>query len=437
MEINVGVISLGCSKNLVDTEVILGNLSRMGYKITNKVENADVLIINTCGFIDKAKQESIETILEMAEYRMKGKCRALLVIGCLAERYKDDIIKEIPEVDAVLGVNNYPQITEVLKDLLRLNSTNCCIYTEDYAHRLRSTPPHMAYLKIAEGCDNHCTYCVIPSIRGRYRSRKMESILEEAGYLGSQGVKELIVIAQDTTRYGMDIYGKAMLGELLKKLCKVEGIKWVRLMYAYPDSITDELIEVMAGEQKICKYIDLPIQHISSSILKAMGRRGTSSRVKETIAKLRRAMPEVAIRTSLIVGFPGETEHEFEELYKFVEEIRFDRLGVFAYSKEEGTPAAKLQKQIPASIKKSRQSKVMRLQKQISKEINQSFIGKELDVLIEGETCNGGYFGRTHRDAPEIDGIIYVKSKRILKEGSMEKVKIKKASQYDLSGGVS
>ncbi len=436
MDISIGVVSLGCPKNLVDTEVVLGSLMRQGYKIVNRAETADVIIVNTCGFIDKAKQESINTILEMAEYRMKGRCRALIVIGCLAERYKDDIYKEIPEVDAVVGLKQYPEIHEVIRTLAsHENREEPLLIVDDYIHRLRSTPRHLSYLKISDGCDNRCSYCVIPSIRGRYRSRNMEDIVDEARHLANHGVRELVLVAQDTTRYGADIYGKLRLAELLRMLCKVDDIEWLRVMYAYPDSVTDELIEVMAGEDKVCKYIDLPIQHISDKVLKAMMRRSSGSQIRDIIGKLRDSIPEIAIRTSVIVGFPGETENDFNQMLEFVRETEFDRLGVFTYSREEGTPASKLPDQVPYKVKRSRQSGIMKVQREISKKLNERFIGKTLDVLIEGRIGPNKYFGRTYRDAPEIDGIVYVKSRRELNSGNIESVRITRASQYDLTGG--
>lgn len=436
MNINIGVVSLGCSKNLVDTEIILGSLSRNGFKIINKAENADVIIINTCGFVHDAKQESINTILEMAYHRTKGRCRALIVIGCLAERYKKEIYKEIPEVDAVVGINQYEEIPEIIRGLVNRNEIkNKILNMNDYIGRLRSTPPFLSYLKISDGCSNKCSYCVIPSIRGPYKSRTMEDIIAEAEHLSKNGVRELVIIGQDTTRYGIDIYGELRLAELLRKLCRIEGIQSLRILYAYPDSITDELIEVMASEDKICKYIDMPIQHISENMLKAMARKSTGKQIKTVINKLRERIPGITIRTTLIVGFPDETEQDFEELLNFVEKTRFDRLGVFTYSKEEGTPAARLHNQIPFKIKKSRQSKIMKLQRQISKSINQEFIGKTLDVLVEGKTNTNKYFGRTYRDAPEIDGLVYIKSSEELKIGNYYPVKIARATQYDLIGG--
>ncbi len=437
MDIKIGVVSLGCPKNLVDTEVILGNLSGYGYKIINNAEHADVIIVNTCGFIDKAKQESINSILEMAEHRTKGKCRALMVIGCLAERYKEEIYKEIPEVDAVVGIKEYAQIIEIINGLLKLNDDKKrLLFVDDYIHRLRSTPPFISYLKIAEGCDNRCSYCVIPSIRGSFRSRSIDDILEEARHLQNHGVKELIIVAQDTTRFGADIYGEPKLAELLSKLCRIDGIEWIRFLYAYPDSLTDELIEVIADEDKICKYLDFPIQHISDKILNTMGRRSSSSQIKEVIGKLRERIPSIAIRTSVIAGFPGETEEDFNKLVNFIEEIKFDRLGAFTYSKEEGTQAAKFAEQVPYKVKKSRQSRIMKIQRQISKSRNQQMVGQTLKVLIEGKIQGSDYFGRTYRDAPEIDGIVHVKSSKQLRPGNFENVMITKASQYDLAGRV-
>lgn len=434
----IGVVSLGCPKNLVDTEVILGNLVRYGFQIVNSPHDADVIIVNTCGFIDSAKQEAINTILEMSEYRTKGKCRALIVIGCLVERFKNQIIKEIPEIDAVVRIKEYPEIIEIIKGLLNIKKyEKNTLLVDDYINRLRSTPPSIAYIKIAEGCDNRCSYCVIPNIRGAYKSREFDEILREARHLASQGVKELTIIAQDTTRYGIDLYGKYRICELLNEMSKISGIEWIRLMYAYPESLSDELIETMAKNDKICKYIDLPIQHINDEILKQMKRRSTTKQIKNLVSKLKEKIPDISIRTSLIVGFPGETNEQFEELYEYVKQERFDRLGVFTYSKQKGTPSSKMASQIPLQVKKSRYSKIMRLQNQISTEINRQFIGKEMQVLIEGTTSRGNYyFGRTYRDAPEIDGFVYIKTKKKLVPGTIDKVKINKATQYDLYGGI-
>jgi ribosomal protein S12 methylthiotransferase len=438
LDINIGVVSLGCSKNLVDTEIIMGSLSKYGCKIMNKAENADVIIINTCGFVHDAKQESINTILEMSQYRTKGNCRALIVIGCLAERYKNEIYKEIPEVDAVVGIKQYEEIPEIIKGLINYDDKkNKILDMNDYMSRLRSTPPFLSYLKISEGCSNRCSYCVIPLIRGPYKSRTMDDIIEEAKHLSNNGVRELVIVAQDTTRYGIDIYGKLKLAELLKKLCQIEGIQSLRLLYAYPDSITDELVEVMATEDKICKYIDMPIQHISENMLSAMARKSTGKQIREVINKLRQRIAGITIRTTLIVGFPGETEEDFTQLLNFVEETRFDRLGVFTYSREEGTPAAKMNNQIHYKVKKSRQSKIMKVQKEISKSINKGFIGKTLNVLVEGKTNTNRYFGRTYRDAPEIDGIVYIKASAGINIGNYYPVEITRATQYDLVGGIS
>jgi ribosomal protein S12 methylthiotransferase len=439
MNINVGVISLGCPKNLVDTEIVLGNLSKTGYKITNDPKVSDVIIINTCGFIDSAKQESINTIIEMAEYKKSGKCRALIVIGCLAKRYKDEIYREIPEVDSVLAMNEYESLSEIIDQHVNFNSTGkrAKLEPENYLLRMRTTGSHMAYLRISDGCDNCCTYCAIPSIRGRYISRTIESILEEANLLAKQGVKELIVVAQDTTKYGKDLYGKSKIVELLKELCKIDGFIWIRLLYAYPDSVTDELIDLMASEEKICRYIDLPIQHISDSILKRMGRRCTSQEIIKVIEKLRKKIPDIVIRTSIIVGFPGETEEDFEKIVEIVQTIKFDKLGVFSYSKEEGTPAAKFPDQIPYQVKTKRRSIIMKLQRGISKEINVSCIGRSLDVLIEGQSDLNSYYGRSYKDAPDIDGIVKVKTKaKKIKIGSVQKVRIIDAGEYDLIGEI-
>ena len=438
MDINIGVVSMGCSKNLIDTEIIMGSLSEYGCKIINKAENADVIIINTCGFVHDAKQESINTILEMAQYRTKGKCRALMVIGCLAERYKNEIYKEIPEVDVVVGIKQYEDIPEIIKGLIKHDDKkNRILNMDNYIGRLRSTPPFLSYLKISEGCSNRCSYCVIPLIRGPYKSRTMDDIIAEAEHLSNNGVRELVIVAQDTTRYGIDIYGELKLPELLKKLCQIEGIQSLRLLYAYPDSITDELVEVMVSEDKICKYIDMPIQHISDNMLNLMARKSTGKQIREVINKLRERIPGITIRTTFIVGFPGETEEDFTELLNFIEETRFDRLGVFTYSREEGTPAAKMSNQIPYKVKKSRQAKIMKVQKEISKSINKGFIGKTLKVLVEGKTNTNKYFGRTYRDAPEIDGIVYIKSSTEINIGNYYPVEITRATQYDLVGGIS
>lgn len=437
MSIKIGVISLGCSKNLVDTEIILGNLARYGFQIVNNAQDADVIIVNTCGFIDKAKQESVNTILEMAEYRTKGKCQALIVIGCLVERYKSDIIKEIPEVDAVVGIKDYGEIIEIIKGLLKIKKyERNILLVDDYINRLRSTPPSVAYLKIAEGCNNRCSYCVIPAIRGAYKSRKIEDIIKEAEHLADKGVKELTVIAQDTTKYGIDIYGEYKLPELLRKISEIENIKWIRLMYAYPESVTDELIDIMANEEKICKYLDLPIQHINDRVLKSMNRRSTGKQIRQLIKKIKFRIPEIALRTSVIVGFPGETEEEFNELYEFIKEEQFDRLGAFAYSREEGTPAAGMKEQLSYKTKKERYSRIMKIQNNISRAKNEKFIGRDMEVLIEGTTTKGSYFGRTFRDAPEIDGFLYIKSKKALIPGEIENAKIIKATEYDLFGGI-
>lgn len=437
MNIKIGVVSLGCSKNLVDTEVTMGYLEKNGCEIVSDPTDAEAIIINTCGFIESAKQESINTILEMSEYKNTGNCKALIIMGCLAQRYKEEIIKEIPEVDAVISLSEYPNIPQIINDALKISSYNINeLNPDDYINRLRSTQKFISYVKISDGCDNNCTYCVIPSIRGPYKSRTIESITEEAKFLAKEGVKELIIIAQDTTKYGIDIYGEVKLVELLKELCKIDGIQWIRLLYAYPDSIDERLIDLMGSEKKICKYIDIPIQHINNRILRAMGRRTSTERIKEVISKLRTKMPEIAIRTSLIVGFPGETEEEFSELLSFVEETKFDKLGVFTYSKEEGTPAARMSNHVLSKEKKKRHSKIMKIQKSISKEINKNMIGKRLVVLIEQEIEDGVYVGRTYRDAPEIDGIVYVSSKTKLIQGDLVNTTIIKSNQYDLIGEV-
>ena len=409
---NVGFISLGCSKNLVDTEMTIGLFKNHNYNIVTTPVNADVIVINTCGFIASAKEEAINTILEMANYK-KNRCKYLIVMGCLVQRYKEDLEKAIPEVDLWIKYNEYntiwEQIENVIAPLDKSNNYNCPEEL-NFLDRVVSTGKNYAYLRIAEGCSNHCTYCAIPSIRGPFVSRKLEDILEEAKKLADNGIKEIIVIAQDTTKYGIDIYGKPMLAILLEELCKIEKIKWIRFLYAYPETITDELIQTVKNNDKICKYFDIPIQHISNSVLKKMNRKSNGESIRNLLAKIRKEIPSVILRTTVIVGFPGETKEDFEELYNFIKDVKFDRLGAFSYSKEEGTPASRLPDQIHPMTKKSRYNKIMKLQQEIAAEKLKSQVGKELEVLIETKTFDSKYYaGRSYMDVPDIDGLIYKK----------------------------
>lgn len=436
--IKVSMASLGCSKNLIDSEQMLGLLEQSGYEIVENEEDADILIVNTCTFIESAKMESIECILELAQYKKTGHCKYLIVTGCLAQRYKEQILSELPEVDAVIGTNEYDKIADVIRSLdeeqeKRLFCAETPLLCE--TSRLRSTPGYTAYLKIAEGCDNHCTYCVIPSIRGRYRSRRMEDIISEAKELAADGVKELVVIAQDTTRYGKDLYGEYRLAELLRELCHIDNIEWVRVHYCYPEIVTDKLIDVFAEESKLCNYFDIPIQHCSDGILKRMGRRTNKKQITELIAQIRHRLPDAVIRTSLIVGFPGETEEEFEELRQFVEETKFDRLGVFAYSREEDTPAYDMDNQIDEEEKERRRELLMMVQSEISQQLNEDKIGGTVRVLVEGkDEIIKSYYGRTYADSIEIDGKVFFKSDKPLKEGDFASVKIEQVLEYDLFG---
>ena len=431
---NVGFVHLGCSKNLVDTEMAIGLFKENGYKIVNNEEEADVLVINTCGFIGPAKEEAINTILEMAEYKKK-RCKYLIVMGCLVERYKEELSKAIPEVDLWIKYSSYSTIWEQIETILKSEKENK--NNLDFLDRVITTGNNFAYLRIAEGCSNFCTYCAIPKIRGPFVSRKMEEVIEEAKKLVNEGYEELIIIAQDTTKYGIDIYGESKLAELLKELCKIEKLKWIRFLYAYPETITDELIEVVKNEDKICKYFDIPIQHISNSVLKRMNRKSNGETIRTLIKRLRKEIPGVVIRTTVMVGFPGETKEDFEELYDFVKEARFERLGAFSFSKEEGTPAEKLKDQIHPMTKKSRYNKIMSLQQKIASETQQEMVGKELEVLIETKTFDGKYYvGRSYREVPDIDGLIYIEMVDKALEGKFVKCKITKASGYDLIGEI-
>ncbi|MDD5901496.1 MAG: 30S ribosomal protein S12 methylthiotransferase RimO [Lachnospiraceae bacterium] len=432
-------VSLGCDKNLVDSEYMLGLLRDAGHTLTDVEEDAEVIVINTCCFIHDAKEESIETVLEAAEFKRSGRCKVLIVTGCLAERYRSEIMEEIPEVDVILGTASFDAVAKAIASAQ--NGTKTEVYKEltylplPETKRVNTTCGYTAYLKIADGCEKFCTYCVIPSIRGKYRSVPMERILEEAKQLAEDGAKELILVAQETTLYGVDLYGKKMLPELLRKLCAIEGPRWIRLLYCYPEEITDELITVMKEEKKICRYLDLPIQHASDTVLKRMGRRTTKKELVRLIKKLRRNLPGIVLRTSLIAGFPGETEEEHEELLSFVKEMRFDRLGVFTYSKEENTPAAKMKGQIPAREKRRRQKAIMKCQQQIAFENARERIGKRYEVLIEGKMPQEDvYLARTYMDAPNIDGYLFVESKEHYESGEFVKVKITGARGYDLIG---
>ena len=432
-------VSLGCDKNLVDTEVMLGLLDKRGWQITDDETQADVIVINTCCFVHDAKEESIQTILEMAEYKKTGSLKALIVTGCLAQRYQEEIVKEIPEVDAVLGTTSYDKIADAIDGALE---GNVSIELADVdalplveTKRLVTTGGHYAYLKIAEGCDKHCTYCIIPKIRGNYRSVPMERHLEEAADLAEQGVKELILVAQETTLYGRDIYGEKSLHKLLRELCRIKGIRWIRILYCYPEEIDDNLIQVMKEESKICHYLDLPIQHANNEILKRMGRRTSKEQLIAIIEKLREAIPDITLRTTLITGFPGETKEQHEELMEFVDQMEFDRLGVFTYSPEEDTPAAEMPRQVPEEVKEERQAEIMELQQEIAFEQAEDMIGREVLVMIEGKVADeDAYVGRTYKDAPNVDGLIFVNTDEELMSGDFARVKITGALEYDLIG---
>lgn len=430
---NVGFVSLGCSKNLVDTEMMIGLFKNNNFKIVNNPKEAEIIVINTCGFIEPAKQEAINTILEMSEYKNK-KCKYLIVMGCLVERYKKDLQKLLPEVDLFLSIKEYEKAWDEISKLINIPEEGK--YTNmEYLEREISTGKNMAYLKIAEGCSNRCTYCAIPAIRGPFESRKIEDVLKEAEQLAKKGVKELVVIAQDTTKYGIDLYGKPRLAELLEKLCKIDGFKWIRFLYAYPETITDELIEVVKNNEKICNYFDIPIQHISNSVLKKMNRKSNEESIKELIKKIRKEIPNVIIRTSLIVGFPGETEDDFQKLCEFVKIAKFDRMGAFTYSKEDGTPAEKLPNQIHGNTKKARYNKMMKIQKEISDRKGKEKIGKTYEVLVENKSFDGKYLiGRTYMDVPDEDGVVYIQTNDTSLIGKFIKVEITDYSDYDLVG---
>ena len=434
----VGMVSLGCDKNRVDSELILGSINKF-YEITNNPKDAEIIIINTCGFIESAKQESIDTILEMAEYKKTHKCKMIIATGCLTQRYGDELLELIPEIDILMGVNDYMKLHNLIVDFIkteqRVSSTTYKDEGVNEGERILTTNSHTAYLRIAEGCNNFCTYCIIPKIRGKFRSRSKESILAEANSLVNQGVKEIILIAQDLTNYGEDLYGKNQLHVLVNELSEIEGLEWIRLLYCYPEEITDELIEVIANNPKVMKYLDLPIQHISNNILKMMARKTNKETIIDKIDLLREKVPGITLRTSLIVGFPGETEEDFNELCSFLKDYKLDNVGVFTYSQEEGTAAAKLPNQIDEDVKIKRKETLMNIQRGIVRDLNKLKIGNIYDTIIDGSTGEY-YIGRNYEMAPEIDGLIYVTKKKTLKKGDIIKVKITNVMEYDLVGDV-
>ncbi|MEG0641419.1 MAG: 30S ribosomal protein S12 methylthiotransferase RimO [Clostridium sp.] len=440
MTYNIGMVSLGCDKNRVDAEIMLSILSKEGYKLVTDPKTADVIIVNTCGFIESAKEESINTILEMSEHKEIGRCKSVIVTGCMAERYKDDLISEMPEIDAIVGTGTYRQIAEIVKKTLNGESgivtTGDLNYDLDYEKRILTTPSHYGYVKIAEGCNNNCSYCIIPRLRGRFRSRRIESIVTEVNDIVSQGVKEIILVAQDTTKYGEDLYGDKKLPELIKNLEQINDLKWIRIMYSYPEDVTDELIETIANSSKVCRYFDIPMQHISDNILTTMRRTTSKDQILNLISKIKNKMPDAIIRTSLIVGFPGETQADFDELKDFIKMNLLDRVGIFTYSPEDGTVAAKLENHIDEDVKEKRKNTLMQLQATNSLENNKKLIGKVFEVLIEGKGANEQYHGRSYQDAPGIDQNIYINSKDELTTGDLVNVEIKKAYTYDLIGDV-
>lgn len=432
---NIGFVSLGCSKNLVDTEMMIGLFKEQEYNIVNNPKEADIILINTCGFIESAKEEAINTILEMAEYK-KSRCKYIIATGCLVKRYKEELEKALPEVDLFISCDSYDEFWKEVEKIIK-REEKVSNYSLEYDKRLITTGDKMAYLKIAEGCSNRCTYCAIPNIRGPFVSRKIEDILKEATLLAKKGIKELIVIAQDTTKYGIDIYGESKLAELLDKLCKIEGIEWIRFLYSYPETITDELINIVKNNDKICKYFDIPIQHISNTVLKRMNRKSNEESIKELMKKIRKEIPEVILRTTVIVGFPGETTEDFDKLYEFIKETKFDKLGAFMYSKEDGTPASRLKEQIHPQTKKSRYNKIMKLQQEISKTNLENKIGKTYKTLIEDVSFDGKYYiGRTYMDVPDMDGVIFIENENKTKDkiGQFVNCKITEVRDYDLVG---
>lgn len=436
---NVLFISLGCDKNLVDSEEMLGLLHDAGYRIVDTEEEADIIVVNTCCFILDAKEESVNTILEMAEYKKAGRLKVLLVTGCLAQRYQKEIVEEIPEVDGVLGTTSYGEIVTAIQKILAgecfQEYRNIDELPQVDSHRIVTTGGHYGYLKIAEGCDKHCTYCIIPKLRGKYRSVPMERLLAQAEELAAQGVKELILVAQETTIYGVDLYGEKSLHILLEKLCAIGGLRWIRILYCYPEEIYPELVQVMAREKKICHYLDLPIQHANDAVLRRMGRRTSKAELVAMVELLRREIPDIVLRTTLITGFPGETPEQHEELLEFVDQMEFDRLGVFCYSSEEGTPAAQMEDQIPEEVKEERQAELMELQQEISLEKGEAKVGQELLVMVEGKVSGeSAYIGRTYGDAPKVDGYIFIQTGEALMTGDFARVRVTGALEYDLIG---
>ncbi len=438
---NIMFVSLGCDKNRVDSEHMLGLLLQRGYCFTDDEAEADIIVINTCCFILDAKEESVDTILEMAEYKKTGSCKALIVTGCLAQRYRQEILDEIPEVDAVLGTASYDSIVEAVEQALKGKSQLICGNIDRLVlpegGRVLTTGGHFAYLKIAEGCDKHCTYCIIPKLRGSYRSVPMERLLAEARELAGRGVRELILVAQETTLYGVDLYGEKSLHRLLRELCQIKGIRWIRVQYCYPEEIYDELVQTIREEPKICHYLDLPIQHASDRILKRMGRRTDQADIRRIVTKLREEIPDICLRTTLISGFPGETEEDHEELLNFVDEMEFDRLGIFAYSAEEDTPAADMPDQIPEELKAARRDEIMELQQEIAFEKAEDMVGRSLWCMIEGKIADeNAYAARTYRDAPDVDGFLFVQTAQELMTGDFVRVRVTGADEYDLIGEI-
>ena len=436
-------VSLGCDKNLVDSEMMIGMLAQKGYSFTDDETEAEVVVVNTCCFINDAKEESINTLLEMAELRKSGQLKALVAAGCLAQRYREEIQKEIPEVDVIIGTTAIDEIVKAVEEALGEQERRSNHYRDINAapvhgkKRVVTTGGHFAYLKIAEGCDKHCTYCIIPKVRGNYRSVPMESLVEEAEYLAEGGVKELILVAQETTLYGVDLYGKKSLPELLHKLCAIPGLVWIRLLYCYPEEIDEELIRVIKEEPKICHYLDMPIQHAADSVLKRMGRRTNQLKLREIIAKLRKEIPDICLRTTLITGFPGETQEDYEELYRFVNEMEFDRLGVFAYSREEDTPAAGMEYQVEEEIKQNRREELMELQQAIAFEKAENRIGSVMTVMIEGRAVEEEvYVARTYMDAPNVDGYLFLRTNAQLLSGDFARVFVTDSNEYDLIGEI-
>ena len=437
-KLKVGVINLGCDKNRIDSEIIIGSLSEK-YDITNDPKLANIILVNTCGFIESSKQESIDTILEMSEYKKKYNCAVLIATGCLTQRYGAELLELMPELDIMLGVNDYNKLLSSIEEVLSKNiKVQHCTYSDDNINegqRVLTTGTYSAYIRISEGCDNACAYCAIPNIRGKYRSRKIENIIKEAKDLSEHGCKEIILVAQDTTRYGIDLYGEKNLHKLIKKISEISGIEWIRVLYCYAEEMTDDIIREISLNDKVCKYIDIPIQHISDDILKSMRRKGRKNIITENISKMRKNIKGLTLRTTLIVGFPGETEKDFEELKQFIKETKFDKLGVFKYSMEDGTAAAEMKNQIPEEIKEKREEELMIVQQSISKEVNSEKINKIYKVLVEG--FNGKtYFGRSYEMAPEVDGTIFFEADKTYNKGEFVKIKVTKALEYDLIGVV-